>query len=86
MFEHSRFEFIIIKMFGLTAPKRVLSDRQMSRVKLSLAVLCGILTLQGGVIAARYWYEGEEYSKMQIKKFGRGQIVEYTNLEEFCDR
>jgi len=22
---------------------------------------------------------------MQIKKFERGQIVEYTNLEEFCN-
>lgn len=30
-------------------------------------------------------YEGDEYDKMQIKKFTRGQIVEYTNLEEFCD-
>ena len=73
-------------MFGLSAPKRVLSDKQLSRVKLSFAVLAGILTIQGGIVAATYWYDGEEYDKMQVKKFTRGQIVEYTNLEEFCDR
>ena len=73
-------------MLDLSRPKRVLSARQLSRVKLSLAILCGLLTIQGGVIAAQYLYEGEEYGKMQIKKFKRGQIVEYTNLDEFCDR
>lgn len=73
-------------MFGLTKPKKVLSDKQLSRAKTSLAILSGILIVQGTVVAASYWYEGEEYGKMQIKKFSRGQIVEYTNLEEFCDR
>ena len=67
--------------------KKVLSDRQLSKVKTSLAILCGVLTVQGGVIAAdKYWYGGEEYEKMQVKLFPRGRIVEYTNLEEFCDR
>ena len=73
-------------MFGLTKPKKVLSDKQLSRAKTSLAILSGILIVQGTVVAASYWYEGEEFSKMQIKKFSRGQIVEYTNLDEFCDR
>ena len=73
-------------MFGLTKPKKVLSDKQLSRAKTSLAILSGILIVQGTVVAASYWYEGEEFDKMQIKKFSRGQIVEYTNLEEFCDR
>lgn len=66
--------------------KRVLNDRQLSKVKTSLALLCGVLLVQGGAVAATYWYEGEEYEKRQIKLFPRGQIVEYTNLEEFCDR
>lgn len=73
-------------MFGLSKPKRVLNDKQLSRAKTSLAILCGILTVQGTIVAATYWYEGDEYERMQIKKFERGQIVEYTNLEEFCDR
>ena len=73
-------------MFGLTKPKKVLSDKQLSRAKTSLAILSGILIVQATVVTASYWYDGEEYSSMQIKKFSRGQIVEYTNLEEFCDR
>lgn len=73
-------------MLGLSAPKRVLSDKQLSRAKTSLAILCGVLTVQGTIVAASYWYEGEEYKQMQIKRFPRGQIIEYTNLEEFCDR
>ena len=73
-------------MFGLKMPKRVLSDKQLSRARTSLAILCGILSVQAAVVAGTYWYEGEEYGKMQIKKFSRGQIVEYTNLEEFCER
>ena len=73
-------------MFGLTTPKRVLSDKQLSRAKVSLGLLCGLIIVQGGVVAGTYWYEGQEYNKMQIKKFERGQIVEYTNLVEFCDR
>lgn len=73
-------------MLGVRWPKKVLSDRQLSRVKLSLGILCGLVTVQGAVAAATYWYEGEEYEKRQIKLFPRGQIVEYTNLEEFCDR
>ena len=64
-----------------------MTDRQLSKVKVSFALLCGVLAVQGVVIAAGpYWYEGEEYEKMQIKLFPRGRIVEYTNLEEFCDR
>lgn len=73
-------------MLGWLRPKRVLSERQLSKVKTSLALLCGVITVQGVAVAATYWYEGEEYDKRQIKLFPRGQIVEYTNLEEFCDR
>ena len=46
--------------------------------------------MQGGVIAAnevgKYYYEDYMYTKKQVKLFPRGQIVEYTDLEEFCDR
>lgn len=62
-----------------------MTQRQLSKVKTSFAILCGVLAVQGCVIAGDYWYEGEEYEKRQIKLFPRGQIVEYTNLEEFCD-
>jgi len=51
-----------------------------------LALLGGVLCVQGVAAAATYWYEGEEYEKRQIKLFPKGQIVEYTNLELFCDR
>lgn len=49
-------------------------------------MLCGVISVQAAVVAAEYLYEGEYYEKRQIKMFPRGQIVEYTNLEEFCDR
>ena len=68
-------------------PRKVLTERQLSKVKISFAVLAGVLAVQGCVVAAdKYFYEGEQYEKMQIKLFPRGRIVEYTNLEEFCDR
>lgn len=73
-------------MLAQLRQKRVLTDRQLSKVKTSLALLCGVICVQGGALAATYWYEGEEYDKRQIKLFPRGQIVEYTNLETFCDR
>ena len=73
-------------MLAQIGVKRVLNDRQLSRVKTSLGLLCGLLCVQGGVIATTYWNEGEEFEKRLIKLFPRGQIVEYTNLEEFCDR
>ena len=44
-------------------PRKVLSDRQLSRVKTSLALLAIILAIQGCVVAATYIYEGEEYEK-----------------------
>lgn len=55
-------------------------------MKTSLALLCGVVAVQGVAVAANYWYEGEEYEKTQVKEYSRGRIVEYTNLEEFCDR
>jgi hypothetical protein len=64
----------------------VLSEKQLSKVKTSFTLLCVILCFQGCVVAATYLYEGEEYGKMQVKLYPRGRIVEYTDLEEFCDR
>ena len=66
--------------------KRVLTDRQLSKVKTSSALLFGLLTVQGAMAAASYWYDGEEYEKRSITLFPRGQIVEFTNLDEFCHR
>ena len=43
--------------------KRVLSDRQLSKVKTSFALLAGVLLIQGGAVAADYWYNGEVYEK-----------------------
>lgn len=64
----------------------MLTDRQLSKVKTSFALLVLVLTVQGAVVAATYYYENEEYDKMEIKLFPRGRIVEYTSLDEFCDR
>ena len=64
----------------------MLSEKQLSKVKTSFVLLCAILCFQGCVVAATYYYEGEEYEKMQVKLYPRGRIVEYTNLELFCDR
>lgn len=50
-------------------------------------LLGAVLAVQScTVVAANYYYDGEEYEKRSIKYFPRGQIVEYTNLEEFCFR
>lgn len=70
-------------------PKKVLTDKQLSKVKTSFALLCGVLLIQGAVVVLaddNYWYNGDYYDKTQTKLFPRGRIVEYTNLEEFCDR
>ena len=65
----------------------MLSDKQLSKARVSLLILSGVLIVQGSIVMAdKYWYQDEEYEKMQVKLFPRGQIVEYTNLEEFCDR
>ena len=71
---------------GWLKPKKVLTDKQLSKVKVSFALLAFVLTVQGFVVTATYYYEGEEYDKMMVTYFPRGRIVEYTNLEEFCDR
>lgn len=73
-------------MLNWLKTKRVLSERQLSKVKTSLLLLGAVVLVQGCTVAAAYYYEGEEYEKRQIKLFPRGRIVEYTNLEEFCDR
>ena len=49
-------------------------------------LLVGVLSVQACVVTASYYYDGEEYDKVQVKYFPRGRITEYTNLEEFCDR
>ena len=67
-------------------PKKVLTDKQLSKVKTSFALLVLVLTVQGFVVTASYFYEKEEYEKMMVTTFPRGRIVEYTNLDEFCDR
>ena len=66
--------------------KKVLSERQLQRVKLSLMILAGIVTFQGAMAATTYYYDGQMYEMQQITNFKRGRIVEYTSLEEFCSR
>ena len=74
--------------------KKVLSERQLQRVKLfklSLmiltgVILAGIVTFQGAMAATTYYYDGQMYEMQQITNFKRGRIVEYTSLEEFCSR
>ena len=58
----------------------------MKRVKCSFALLAFVLSVQGGLVAASYYYDGEEFDKISIQYYPRGRIVEYTNLEEFCHR
>ena len=65
---------------------KVLSARQLKRVKTSFVLLAGVISIQACVVLAEYYYDGEEYEKLSIKYFPRGRIVEYTNLEEFCHR
>ena len=64
----------------------MLSEKQLSKVKTSFALLALVLAVQGAVVTAAYYYEDKEYDKMEIKTFPRGRIVEYTSLDEFCDR
>ena len=67
-------------------PKKVLTDKQLSKVKTSFALLLLVLAVQGLAVTTSYYYQDEEYDKMMITTFPRGRIVEYTNLEEFCSR
>ena len=65
---------------------KVLTARQLKRVKTSFALLAVVVSAQMCAVVANYYYEGEEFEKMSITYFPRGRIVEYTNLEEFCHR
>jgi len=67
-------------------PGKVLNDRQLKRMRTSLVLFVGVMSVQAVVVAGTYWYNGEEFEKTQVTYFPRGRIVEYTNLEEFCDR
>ena len=73
-------------MLGWAKTKKVLTDRQLSKIKSSFILLVGVLSVQGCAVLASHWYEGEEYDMVQITYFPRGRIVEFTNLEEFCSR
>jgi len=55
-------------------------------MRTSLVLFVGVMSVQAVVVAGTYWYNGEEFEKTQVTYFPRGRIVEYTNLEEFCDR
>ena len=65
---------------------RVLTARQLKRVKTSFVLLAVVISIQICVVVAEYYYDKEEFEKMSITYFPRGRIVEYTNLEEFCHR
>lgn len=41
--------------------RRVLTEKQLSKVKTSFALLAIVLTVQGAVVTASYIYKGEEY-------------------------
>lgn len=41
----------------------MLSDKQLSKVKISFALLAFVLSVQAAVVTATYYYEGEEYDK-----------------------
>ena len=55
-------------------------------MKTSFVLLAFVLSVQGCLVAASYYYDGEEFDKISIQYYPRGRIVEYTNLEEFCHR
>lgn len=60
----------------------VLTQKQLMRVKFSLA--CMVALLAYSVTASTFTWDGEEYASIAVKNFERGQVVEFTNLEEFC--
>ena len=52
--------------------RKVLSEKQLSKIKTSFLVLCGVISVQAMVVAGTYYYEGEEYEKRQVKQYPRG--------------
>lgn len=49
-----------------------------------LIIIFAVLFANISWASAAFVYEGKSYSKQSISTFGRGQIVEYTNNDEFC--
>jgi hypothetical protein len=62
----------------------VLTPKQLRRAKFSLASFFGLMALN--VTASTFTWEGQEYNQINVANFPRGQVVEFTNLEEFCHR
>jgi hypothetical protein len=63
----------------------VLTQRQIHRTKMSIGLfvlLTAVNTLT--TQAANYTWMTEGFDKRSIVNFKRGQIVEFTNKEDFC--
>ena len=62
----------------------MMNPRQLNRAKVSIGLALTLFSLQA--VSAAYTWNGSEFSKLETFNFERGQVVEYTNLEEFCHR
>lgn len=67
--------------------RAILTPRQVKKAKWSLGL--AVLYVCAQLVLAEilpYEYQDTKYAKQEITKYPRGQIVEYTNDEEFCKR
>jgi len=68
--------------------RKVLSAKQLQRVKFSLGAFLTLTFLQVVVdqALASYFWEDEHFTAYDVQVYERGNIVEFTNKEEFCHR
>ena len=65
--------------------KKTLTYKQLARAKIAIGLLAMTLAVNGIVAkAADFTWFNNDYEKRKVMNFKRGQIVEFTNKEEFC--
>jgi len=66
---------------------KVLTPKQLNRAKFSLGCIAALASLNiVTYVSGEYFYDDREFEQMGLTTFPRGQIVEFTNLDEFCSR
>ena len=53
-------------MLNWVKSHKVLTARQLKRVKTSFVLLAGVISIQMCAVVATYYYDGEEFEKMSI--------------------
>lgn len=66
--------------------KKLLTPKQLFRAKFSAGLLGAFGALNLVAVSAEYFYNDNNYEKIDVWDWPTGQIVEFTNKDEFCHR